>query len=152
MRRLRADSVGGMVNAMVEAGLPPLHPPKHVKLRPGDLPFWEGIVHARSRDEWMPADLVVAAQLARCQADIEREQLALDDEDSVVTNERGTRVVNARVAVLEQFARREMALMRSLRMGGVASGKAEDDARRRNIQIKAQRALADVSDEELLAT
>src|SRR5574340_157090 len=110
MKRIRATSAESAVKAMLDVAEGPLEPPDHVKLRDGDRPFWVGIVRARARDEWADADLVVAAQLARCQADIEREQGSLDAEGSVVENDRGTRVMNARVSVLEQLARREMAL------------------------------------------
>lgn len=151
MKRIRADSSTNAVKAMVDAAYGPPEIPAHVVLRDRDLPFWDGIVRARARDEWSEADLVVAAQLARCQSDIEREQVALDLETTVVLNERGTLVVNARVSVLEQFARREMALMRTLRMGGRATGDAAKDAQRRKIQREAEGARDEVADEDLLA-
>lgn len=152
MKRIRADSAESAVTAMIQASLPLLEPPDYVSVREGDRPFWDAIVRARARDEWSENDLSVAAQLARCQADIEREQTALDAEETVVLNERGTRVVNARVSVLEQFSRRQMALMRSLRMGGRVSGDAQVDAKRRKIQRQAEGALAELADEELLAS
>ena len=126
--------------------------PAHVTLRERDLPFWDGVVRARAYDEWIPADLVVAAQLARCQADIEVEQQYLDAEGSIVRNDRGTQIMNPRVSVLEQYARREMALRRSLRMGGVVPG---DDQRseigRRKAQRTAERVLVELATEDLLA-
>lgn len=151
--RRHADKVSAALKAMENAGLPDLKPPKHCKLRPGDRAFWSGIVRARARDQWSENDLVVAAQLARCQADIEKEQRALDEESSVLQNARGTRVMNARVTVLEQLARREMALMRILRLGGyTAGGKASDDLARIERQARGVRqAIADDED-ELLAT
>ena len=151
MRRTRATSAESAVKAMVDAakGLPPV--PAHVSLRECDKPFWLGVLRARARDEWSDADLVVAAQLARCQADIDRECLALDAEDTVVINDRGTRVVNARVSVLEQFARREMALMRCLRMGGKAAGDSREEAGRRKITREVERINNELADEELLA-
>ena len=137
---------------MIQASLPPLDPPAHVALREGDRAFWDGIIRARARDEWTECDLVICAQLARVQADIEAQSAALDAEDMVITNDRGTKVVNARVAVLQQLAQREMALMRSLRMGGRASGEASVDAKRRKIQRQAEGALAELEGEELLAS
>jgi hypothetical protein len=135
MKRIRADSAESAVTAMLEASLPPLEPPEHVSLREGDRPFWDGVVRARARDEWTECDLVICAQLARVQADIERESITLDSEDMVVTNDRGTNVVNARVAVLQQLAQRDMAVMRSLRMGGRVSGDAQVDATRRSSAV-----------------
>ena len=122
-KRAPSNTAESAVKAMVDAALGLPEKPAHAYLREGDQPFWEGICRARARDEWSDADLVVAAQLARCQADIERESRALDDEMTVTTNERGTQVPNARLAVIEQLARREMALMRTLRIGGYQAGK-----------------------------
>lgn len=151
-RRNRSDSVTQAIDAMGNAALPDLEPPAHCRLRDGDRPFWDGIVRARARDEWTEADLVVAAQLARCQSDIEREQAALDGETTVVENARGTVVVNARVSVLEQFARREMALMRTLRMGGSPAGKASDAAGARSVERQARKVRDGLMEEdELLA-
>lgn len=122
-RRARSDSAASAVKAMLNAAKADLRPPGHVTLREGDEPFWINVVRARARDEWTEADLVVAAQLARCLHDIEKEQAVLDQEGTVVVNDRGTQIVNPRVSVLEQFARREMALMRTLRMGGYTPDK-----------------------------
>ena len=122
-RRIHANSVNSAVKAMLNASLADLRPPEHVRLRDGDEPFWVGVVRARARDEWTETDLVVAAQLARCLHDIEVEQLLLEADGTVVTNDKGTQIVNPRVSVLEQYARREMALMRTLRMGGYSPDK-----------------------------
>jgi hypothetical protein len=103
-------------------------------MRDGDQPFWVGVTRARAVDEWTDADLVVAAQLARCQHDIELQQVLLDSEGSVVVNDRGTQIMNPRVSVLEQLARREMALMRTLRIGGSVSGDTRDMVGKRKIE------------------
>jgi hypothetical protein len=152
MKRTPATSPESAVKAMVDAAKGPHEPPPYVLIRPGDRPFWDAIVRARARDEWTETDLAVAAQLARCQADIERESVTLEGEDSVVCNDRGTRVVNARVMVLEQLARREMALMRTLRMGGRVAGDSRDEAGRRRIQREAEKARQEIEDDELLAS
>lgn len=136
---------------MVDAAKELIQPPAHVKLRDGDRPFWDGIVCARARDEWSTADLVVAGQLARCQADIEKEQLDLDIETTVLTNERGTKVMNPRVTVLEQLARREMALMRTLRMGGRVAGDTRNEAGRRKVEQQSRKLREELEDDELLA-
>jgi hypothetical protein len=152
MKRTRSDSAASAVKAMLDAAQGVLDAPTHVKLREGDKAFWDGIVRARARDEWLEADLVVAGQLARCQADIEREQGALDMEGSVVRNDRGTQVMNPRVTVLEQLARREMALMRTLRMGGRVAGDARDEAGRRKIQRQSEKLREELEGDELLAS
>jgi hypothetical protein len=150
-KRTRSDSAASVVKAMLNAAKDDLRPPSHVKLRNGDEPFWLGVVRARARDEWTEADLMVAAQLARCLHDIEVEQTSLDSEGSVVVNDKGTQIVNPRVSVLEQFSRREMALMRTLRMGGKVPG---EDPRSMSGARKVERQSRKVKDEiedELLA-
>lgn len=133
-KKSRADSAASAVLAMLNASKPTASPPAHCTMRVGDQPFWLGVMRARSVDEWTDADLVVAAQLARCQHDIELQQVLLDAEGSVVVNDRGTQIMNPRVSVLEQLARREMALMRTLRIGGSVSGDTRDMVGKRKIE------------------
>lgn len=147
-RKARSDSATQAVRAMQNAALPELDPPSHVRLRPEDRPFWSGILCARARDDWESHDLVVAAQLARTQRDIEVESAQLEAEGTVVKNDRGTQVMNPRVTVLEQLARREMALMRTLRMGGKNAGDPRDLSGAKNVQKGAQKARQQVEDEE----
>lgn len=136
---------------MLNAAKDVIAPPAHVNLREGDAVFWDGVVRARARDEWTETDLVVAAQLARCLHDIENEQAALDSEGTVTRNDKGTMVVNPRVSVLEQFARREMALMRTLRMGGRVVGAARDEAPARKIERQSRKLREELEDDGLLA-
>jgi len=151
-KRSDANSADSVVKAMLNAAKGVLCVPDHVRLRDGDQPFWDGVVRARARDEWTDADLVVAAQLARCQRDIETESLSLENETSVITNARGTKVMNPRLSVLEQLARREMALMRTLRMGGRIAGDSRDEAGGRKIERESMRLRDELAEDELLAT
>lgn len=150
-RKKRSDSADAAINAMLNAAKPLPDVPAHVRLRDQDLPFWDNIVRARARDEWSDADLIVGAQLARCMADIEAESIKLDSEGSVIENQRGTPVMNPRHAVLEQLARREMALMRSLQMTGSAKGDKRDVEKSRQLQRQAEKARAEVAEDDLLA-
>jgi len=152
MARKRANSVEAAVQAALHAanGIPA--PPAHIRLRPEDLPFWDGIVRARARDEWTDVQLVVGAQLARCQRDIEVESLALEGEGTVIENARGTMVANPRVSVIEQLARREMALMRCLQMGGRVDGvDLKGLAANRALQRTADAVSKQLAGDELLA-
>lgn len=150
-KRNRSDSASSAVKAMLNAAKDVIQVPAHVNLRDGDQVFWDGVVRARARDEWTETDLVVAGQLARCLHDIENEQTALDVEGTVIKNDKGTAVVNPRVSVLEQFARREMALMRTLRMGGRVAGAARDEAPARAIERQSRKLREELQDDELLA-
>lgn len=146
-----SNSAASAVRAMLAAADPLPMPPSHVLMRDGDQPFWECIVRARAKDEWIPADLVVAAQLSRCMRDIETQQSELDAEGAVLRNERGTMTMNPRVTVLEQLARREMALMRTLRMGGKAAGDPRDLQNKRKVERTSRQVREEIEDDELLA-
>jgi hypothetical protein len=150
-KRARSDSVSSAVRAAVGAANGPPKPLACTNLRPGDMAFWDAVVRARAYDDWQPVDLVVAAQLARCQADIEVEQTELAVEGTVIVNDRGTKVVNPRVSVLEQFARREMALLRSLRMGGKPAGDSADLVKGAKLQRSADQTRAELLEDDLLA-
>ena len=152
MKRTKSTSAESATKAMLNAAKDNIEPPPHVRLRPRDKQFWYGVIGARARDEWTDADLVVASQLARCQSDIEIEQLALEEETAVIANARGTLRVNPRVSVLEQYARREMALMRTLRMGGRIAGDARDEAGRRKLERSVKQTRQALLDDDLLAS
>ena len=152
MKRTKSTSAESAIKAMLNAAKENIEPPPHVLMRARDKPFWYGVIGARARDEWTDADLVVAAQLARCQSDIEAEQLALDKETAVISNARGTLCVNPRVTVLEQYARREMALMRTLRMGGRIAGDTRDEAGRRKLERSFKQTRQALLDDDLLAS
>ena len=81
-RRVRSDSVGAVVAAAKTRA--PLDVPPHLTLRPSARPYWTAIIGARLRDEWTEVDLVIACQLAECQAAIEAEGATLDQEGAIV--------------------------------------------------------------------
>ena len=56
--------------------------------------------------------------------------------------------MNPRHAVLEQLSRREMALMRTLRIGGDAAGDKRDLVKGRHLQRQAEEARQQVSEED----
>lgn len=118
MPRKRADSTHEQTKAMVDA-VKGIQPPKHIKLRKQDIPFWEAIVAARAT--WTDVDLQIAANMARCQADIEENQKLLDIEGNVLDNKRGTPVMNPRFTILEQLSRRSVALSRMLQVHAAAT-------------------------------
>jgi hypothetical protein len=152
-RRLPAHSSKVALRAMVNAAMPPLECPAYVRLREQDRPFWDAILGARARDEWTESDLAVGAQLARCRADIEDESLRLENESTVCENKRGTLVTNPRVMVIAELTRRELLLMRALRMEGKPALVRDLNAQRgmERAASKARRELdVEGSDESLL--
>ena len=126
-------------------------PPEHVLMRAEDQPFWDAIILARATDEWIENDLVVAAQLARCQFDAETEAAQLAQEGTVLTCPNGKVIGNPRVVIVEKLIARELALMRALRMGGRFDCDARDSAGSRMIERKARQIRTELIDDELLA-
>ena len=119
MKRMPTSSIDAAVAAARAAAEGPLQPPPHVRLRPGDVEFWNSIVNARARDTWNEADLETAAALARCKADVERVQREVDSEGDVIVNSRGTPVVNPKHTLLETLTRRAVLLARQFEQNAI---------------------------------
>jgi len=147
-RRLRSDSADAAVLAMRNAQLPELQPPAHVPLRAGDEPFFRDVVRERARDEWTEATLAVAVELASVMRDRRDQQVLLDKEGWVVAGPSGMLRKNPRAEIVDQLSKREMALMRTLRMGGRSLGATDKLEPRRNLE---RAALELVHSESLLA-
>lgn len=146
-KRAPSNTVASLVGAMQVALSGDIEPPASVKLRDGDRPYWNAVVRARARDEWTEAHLVHAANLARCMADIERIAQEVAAEGDVLTNERGTPIVNPKHALMETLSRRVMALTRLMQMQAAASGSAEDKMRKRAAESSARKVAETLADE-----
>ena len=122
-KRNRSDSASAAIRAAQAVALGPLPAPKHVALRPGDKPFWDGIMQSRARDLWTPVDSVTAANLARTQADIERLQKELDEVGYLLENGK----VNPLAALVETLSKRVVSLARALLVHSIATvGESKD--------------------------
>jgi len=108
-KRNRSDSASAAVRAAQAVALGPLPPPDHVCLRPGDRPFWDGIMKSRPRDTWTLTDLVSAGNLARTQADIERLQGELDKQGYILDDK-----INPLAVLVETLSKRVVSLNRAL--------------------------------------
>ncbi|RYG55133.1 MAG: hypothetical protein EON56_06110 [Alphaproteobacteria bacterium] len=148
-----ATSVDGLRKAMQNAAADALEPPAHSPLRREAKAFWPAIIASRARDEWDANALTVAGQLAECQAAIQQESESLRVEGNVITDGRAVKV-NPRFKAVDILHRREMALMRTLRMGGRVSGDQRDALGKRYAEQKAREIFAKLRGEdgdELLA-
>jgi hypothetical protein len=155
-RKQRSNSITAAVDAALAVLEPPPECPKHLRLRERDIPFWDSILRARARSEWTPDQLVIAAQLARCQADIEENAELLDAEGSVIEKAGRNSTIpfaNPRVQILEQMARRQIYLMRAMGMIMVAgNGAAKRTAQsKRSLEGQAAELKQELEDESLLA-
>lgn len=138
---MRSDSVAGRSDAL-SAAVDEVQPPAHITLRAAHMPFWRAITKARHRASWTEIDLAHAANLSRTQYDIEQEQAALEQEGSVVMNERGTPVKNPRASILEDLTRRAIQLSRILQVHALATVGESKESKRKNA---AQRAAAETA-------
>ena len=82
------------------------------------MPFFTDILHARSRDDWRDVDLHLAAQLARCMSDIQRQESRLQDEEVVIVSDSGKMEENPRIKVIARYKTIQGAIMRTLQLGG----------------------------------
>lgn len=140
MPRKRADSTTQAVTATQAAISGPIQPPAHIKLREGDLPFWEAIILARAADTWNTADLTHAANLARCQADIVRLQGDIETEGDTIVSARGLPVVNPKHTLVETLSRRAVSLSRALHTHAEATQGRSRDAGNKQALEAGQRA------------
>lgn len=145
--RPHANAAAGALEAFQAAAEGVIEPPRVVNLRDGDRPFWDAVVCARARDEWTDADLIAAGNMARCMADIERVQIELDAEGTVLDNARGTPVMNPKFAVLEQLSRRHMALSRLLQMQASINHQAAEMGAKRKAERRAREINKDLQAE-----
>lgn len=130
-RRQRIDSAEGALSVMASSTRD-LSPPKHLKLRRGDAPFWDAIIAERAKSEWTDADLAIAANLARAMADAER--LAGH------TVDRGGHVqISALMQTIElsdKLARRIVTLRRALGLDSRSKHGEQRDVNKRRDQAK----------------
>lgn len=132
-RRKRSDSAAAAVRAHQNAALGPLDPPAHIRLRAKDRPFWNAIVAARALDTWTDADLIHAANLARCQSDVVRLQKEIDKEGDMLGG-----MLNPKHKLIETLSRRAVALSRMLHVHAQATvGRSEDAAKALDNERKA---------------
>lgn len=147
MSKTRSDSVTTAVKAAQAASLGPIQPPAHIRLRAIDIPYWNCIVMARAADTWTDIDLAHAANLAHAQADINRIQEELEDETDIVTNAKGTQVVNPKHALLNTLSVRSMALSAKLHVHAAATvGRSEDAGKKLGAEKQARAAVSDEDD------
>lgn len=146
-RQARSDSAAAAIDAAKAAVAPPLRPPAHVQLFADAEPYYADIVRARARSEWNEFQLTVAAQLAQCMAEQVEVAAELALEGRVVENARGTLVANPLVGIMEQLARRQMALSRSLQMVGRVLGDPRKPQGKRQLEKNARELAGEVAGE-----
>lgn len=160
-KRTRADSTESRIAAIRRvASQKPLNPPPHVVLRKpgnpagntsGDRPFWDEIISSRARETWTLPDLVKAAQLARCLSDIERVQVAVNEQGDTIINTRGTKIVNPLHALLETLTRRSLGLSKALHIDATATqGRSNKTGEKTKAEKEAKEAVEATEEDDLI--
>ena len=119
MARTKALSRDSHLNVVALAGTisEQIPLPEGVILRGEDeMVIWDQFTRTRTRDGWRDFDLLVVAKAVRLEADIRRYQQELDGIGAVITNDRGTPVVNPVLTVIDSLQRQQLALIRSISM------------------------------------
>lgn len=120
-----------------------IEPPAHVLLRDCDWPFWYAITAVRASNSWNDTDLAKAANLARCQSDIERLAQEIEAEGDIIKNDRGTPIVNPKHTLLETLSRREVAISRVLHVHAEATIGRSRDSGNRSVAQQEKRSSVD---------
>jgi hypothetical protein len=150
-KRQRIDTANGQ-QAMMAGSLNAPKVPAHVRLRKTDKPFWDAVVRAREYSSWTDNDLVLAGNLARCMADIERLQTEIDAEGDVIVNARGTQIMNPKHSLLETLSRRSVALSRMLQVHAQATqGESREQKKRNQSHRKSLQVVESISNDDLIA-
>lgn len=151
-KRQPANTINSQIRAMASAAAPLPEIPKHLSVRDRDRQFLDVILRSRLREEWNGPDIAIAVQLARVQADIEEQSRQVDAEGMVIADRFGDETINPRQKIVDQLERRQLALMRSLKLVGVAVGPDKRDlGKARALQRQAEEVREGLKDEDLLA-
>lgn len=129
-RRQRIDSAAGAVATMAAAARD-LSPPAHIKLRKGDLPFWDAVMKERAKSEWTDGDLPVAANLARSMADAERIAAMTENGDEIDPDK-----LLGTIEFSDKLARRIVTLRRALGLDNRAKNGEQRDVNKRREQAR----------------
>lgn len=153
-RKQRSDSAAAAIRAAQNAVAPPLLPPSFKQLSDSELVLFGDIMLARARDDWKEADLYFAADLARCLFDLDKEQIQLRCEDSVIELSSGARLENPRIKIISRYRSEAAALARVLQIGGRGIGDPRTLEKARSLEQNARATAGQIAAEDnaLIAT
>ena len=132
MARTRTDSKESAVKIM-QAAAQQIHPPSNTPLEDSDLPFFANVIAEFARSQWTEHALEIAAMMARCMNDLNREQQALRTEGYIVERPNGTTVENPRQRIVKSLTGDLLSLRRSLGVNARAREEAHVSAKKTSI-------------------
>ena len=113
MARKRTDSKESAAQIM-KAAMQPITVPSNVPLSREDIPFYHNVISEFARSQWTEHALEIAAMMARCMCDLNREQQMLRKEGYITTRQNGTTVENPRTRIVKGLTGDLLSLRRSL--------------------------------------
>ena len=123
----------------MRASLKPIQPPANCPLDVIDLRFFKNVIEEFARSEWTTHQLEIAAMMARCMNDLNREQQELRHEGFIAARANGTTVENPRQRVVKALTTDLLSLRRSLSLHARARGEARDISKRTKIAQSIER-------------
>lgn len=113
-QRLGKNSTANVVKLVSDLAEQVALPAGVILRNDSEMVIWQQFTRARAREGWRDFDLLIVAKAVRLEADIRKYQQTLDAEGAIVTNERGTPIVNPFLTVIDSLQRQQLALIRSL--------------------------------------
>ena len=139
-------ALGGFKGAMDSVPLP-----QGVELRSDkEVVIWDQFTRARAREDWRDMDLLLLAKVVRMEADIRSYQAQVEQQGSIVENQRGTPIPNPLLNIIDTVERRQLAVIRSMSLNQQASDPRTLNGSAKNVS-KARTAIDDASDDGLIA-
>jgi hypothetical protein len=144
-QRVRASSAGAAAQAFKDVGTADtIAPPAEAGLGPNHSGVWRTIVRSRALKEWSEADLLSAAALCRGICRVFELEALVDAEGLTVAGAKGVRVMHPALAMINQIAAKNLALIRALRLdprslpGGRSDPTPSRDLERRTRELDAE--------------
>lgn len=140
-RKNRSDS-HTTEGEMLRTPLP--KPPEHIHLPDDCMAHWWAIVGTKAADAWTAHDLEYAAELARCQADLERLRGEIRAEGDIIDGK-----LNPKRRLEDQLVQRAIRLSRLLQVHALATqGRSGDQTTRNKAARKLRESGDDVADDD----
>ncbi|MDG2405864.1 MAG: hypothetical protein P8M25_13205 [Paracoccaceae bacterium] len=139
MARKSAVTSNSSAVEILRASLKQIQPPANCPLDACDIRFFNNVIEEFSRSEWTEHQLEIAAMMARCMNDLNREQQELRHEGFIAARANGTKVENPRQRIVKALTSDLLSLRRSLSLHARARGEARDISKRTKIAQATER-------------
>lgn len=136
----KIDTVSGALEATQDAMTAPHEPPQGAELAAADRPFWEALMATRARRLWTPADLHLAAQLARYLRRTQELEAQVEQEGAIYRDQHDTPKAHPAVKMSQDLSRQCVAIARLLQVHPLATaGRSENQTARNEANRNASR-------------